>query len=413
MKKKIVRTFLKVLKILLLPVMGGIYAQNLTLEKALILTMKSNPGLKAQELEIESKQASVKQASLLPNPEVEVELENFGMAEGALVFSQLIELGGKRSRRVGVAKTEKEIAKLQFEVNRLEILSETAEKYIKLWEAQEKKKYWLESVNIADSVLSIINHRVNEGASPAVEKIRAEVELANTKLKVRNAQRQLKSAKITLAAMWGEEQLSFDEVESEFSTEIKDLDTNLVFEKMETCPIMLLQDALLKKQDAEVKLAKAEKFTDMEIAAGMKREGETGDNMAVLGLSIGLPIFNRNQGGIRVAELGRDISTFEKKSIRNELHAVLQELASNYSTHKSEAETIKSNTLPSTEKAFEEVQKLYQHGKTSFLDLLDIQRSLLEIRAAYFESLAQLKISRIQMEAKLGTAFEEIIKGGK
>lgn len=413
MKKKKHRTFLKILQILLVLVVGSIYAENLSLDRALFLTLESNPDLKAKELEIQSKQAIVKQVSLLPNPEVEVELQDFGRSEGSLLFSQLVELGGKRARRIGIAKSEKEIAQLQFETHRLEILAETAEKFIQLWEAQENKKYWLESVNIADSVLSIIEHRVSEGASPAVEKIRAEVELANTRIKARNVDKSFTAAKFRLAAMWGEKQPSFDNVESDSLDEIRDLDTSLIFEIMNKSPLMLLQNALIKKQSAELKLAKAEKFTDLEVAAGVKREGETGNNMAVLGLSIGLPLFNRNQGGIQEAKIGHKMSEYDKKNIENSLRAELQELVTAYMIHKNEVETIKDITLPGTEKAFEEVQKLYQHGKTSFLDLLDIQRSLLELKASYVESLTQLKISRIRLEATLGTAFEEIIKGGK
>ncbi|MBF0431409.1 MAG: TolC family protein [Fibrobacteria bacterium] len=393
--------------------LSGVYAQNLTLQKALSLTLASNPDLKAFELQIQAKQALVKQSSLLPNPELEVELENFGMAEGAVVFSQLVELGGKRSRRIGVAEIDLESAKLEFEIQRLEILTETAEKYIQLWEAQEKQKYWQESVAIADSMLVIIKQRIQLGATPEIERIRAEVELAGITLKSKSSKKEYETAKVGLNTMWGGDAYIYDKLEELNTDKVDDLDTNKIYQKIPDCPQMLLQRSFIKKGKAELQLAKAEGYTDLEVSAGYKREGETNEHMAILGVSIGLPLFNRNQGSIQEARTGTKISVYKQTALNHKLHAILRELASIYQSQREETETIRKDILPRMEKAFGETQHLYQLGKTSFLDLLDMQRSLLEIKVGHVESLAQLQISRFQIEAILGTAWDSLIKGGK
>jgi cobalt-zinc-cadmium efflux system outer membrane protein len=179
-------------------------ARGLTLQQALKYTLESNPELKARELSIKSRKASIRQASLLPNPELEIELEDFGRAEGSVMFSQLIELGGKRAGRIEMAKSEEGIALLEFEILRMDLLTETAVRFVSLWEAQEKLKYWHESVSIADSMVSIIEHRVTEGASPEVDKIRSQVELANIKLKAEAAGNTVLTAKSALSALWGD-----------------------------------------------------------------------------------------------------------------------------------------------------------------------------------------------------------------
>jgi len=392
-------------------ILNGSLGNILMLEQALRYTMGTSPALKASELEIKSKQATVKQASLLPNPEIEIELEDFGRAEAAAVLSQELELGGKRSNRAALAKTDQDIAEYQLREHQLELMTETAVRYIKLWEIQEKNRYLKKSALLADSILTLIGRRVRAGASPEVEKIRAEVELSNTRLSVNRSEKSLAAAKLNLISLWGKNTPAFDEVNPALIVKIEPLDTSLIFQNLQNSPVMQLQQVQINKQDRQMKLAQAERFTDMEVSAGVKYEGESKETMAILGFSIGLPLFNRNQGGIKEAKLGQKISVQEKNSVENRLNSELRAMIYEYSTHKYEAEIIKNNTLPSMEKAFVGVRKLYLHGKTGYMDLLDIQRSLLELEIEHIECLARLKTTKIRIESLSGTAFEDIIKG--
>ncbi len=90
-----------------------------TLRKALALALMHNPELKAFSWDVRVSQARQLQASLWPNPELEVEVEEVGgpgartgfdAAETTIALSQLIELGGKSGKRVKVASLEKELA---------------------------------------------------------------------------------------------------------------------------------------------------------------------------------------------------------------------------------------------------------------------------------------------------------------
>jgi cobalt-zinc-cadmium efflux system outer membrane protein len=84
----------------------------ISLRQALSLALMHNPELAAFSLEVRAGDAKALQASLFPNPELEAEVENFGGteewsrfdgAETKVVLRQLIEIGGKRSKRTKVA----------------------------------------------------------------------------------------------------------------------------------------------------------------------------------------------------------------------------------------------------------------------------------------------------------------------
>jgi cobalt-zinc-cadmium efflux system outer membrane protein len=185
-----------------------------------------------------------------------------------------------------------------------------------------------------------------------------------------------------------------------------DADTSLLFQQFEKSPRLLLQRELLKQHNASLKLARADRMSDMEVAAGVKREGETEETMAVLGLSIGLPVFNRNQGGIREAELNRQALQLESDAAASRLRAELYGLVRQYQTNRNEMEMIQNRSLPDMSKAFEQTQMMYSRGKAGFLDLLDMQKTLLESRASWIEAAAQMKIAMFRIQSLLGTGYD-------
>ena len=78
---------------------------TLTLDVAIDIALRSNPELSASGWELEATQAAVMQAGSLPNPSVEMMVEDTRSAtrETTVQFSQPIELGGKRAARVSCA----------------------------------------------------------------------------------------------------------------------------------------------------------------------------------------------------------------------------------------------------------------------------------------------------------------------
>ena len=103
----------------------------LTLRDALTRTLYLSPELATLPYDERAAEARVLQAGLRPNPEVSVEVEDFGgqkefrgfgESETTLKFGQLLELGGKRAARIREAQAEKALVKFDCEVKRREVL---------------------------------------------------------------------------------------------------------------------------------------------------------------------------------------------------------------------------------------------------------------------------------------------------
>src|SRR4030066_235049 len=85
---------------------------TIPLRDAVALSLVNNPKLKAFSLDIRAAEARKLQAGLLPNPEIDVEVEEFGgtgdrtgfdSSQTSIQIAQLIELSDKRSKRPPLA----------------------------------------------------------------------------------------------------------------------------------------------------------------------------------------------------------------------------------------------------------------------------------------------------------------------
>jgi outer membrane protein TolC len=136
------------------PSSGAISAEEprgaLSLRDVLSLTLLRNPELSAFTFELRATEARMLQAGLLPNPALSAELENVGgtgpatrgarATETTLQLSQLIELGGKRAKRMRLAGLERELTQWDYEVKCLEVLTEAKKAFVDVLVTAKRKR---------------------------------------------------------------------------------------------------------------------------------------------------------------------------------------------------------------------------------------------------------------------------------
>ena len=155
---------------------------DLTLRRALSLALLHSPALAADSWEVRAREEETIQAGRRPNPERQLEVENFGGsgllggldgAETTLALSQVLELGGKRGNRVEAARFGRELAAWDYEVRRIDVLTGTVGGFIEVLAAQERIALADTLVGVAEEVLVSVSRRVRAGGVSAVEERRA------------------------------------------------------------------------------------------------------------------------------------------------------------------------------------------------------------------------------------------------
>ncbi len=192
---------------------------ELTLRIALSAAILQNPRLQAAAWQPRLAEAHRLQAGLSPNPEVGIELENFAGSgdfsgtdalETTLVLSQLIELGGKRDLRVQVAEGAWSVSALDHEAERLDVLTETAARYVRVLELQQRVEFAERARSLAEESRSVIERRVEAGDVSPIDEIKARLESESARIAAERLKRELNAARRELSAMWDETEPTFE-----------------------------------------------------------------------------------------------------------------------------------------------------------------------------------------------------------
>lgn len=389
----------------------------LTLRQALALTAMNNPELKAFSLETRAAQARQLQASLWPNPEVDIEVENVGgtgqfsgfdAAQTTIQLSQLIELGDKSQKREKVASFETQLADLDYQNKRLEIFSEAAKAFILVLKAQEKLQLSDELLDLSEKSFEIVENRVAAGKDSPVEKTRSSVALANIKISHSRTERNLIYARKQLASFWGQDTPLFQRATGDFNSVEQLPPLEDILDQLKLNPQYSRWEADIEKSQAALDLEKAKAKGDITIGAGLKRFNDIGDNTLVFGVSIPLQISDRNQGAKQAALFNLAKSNQELKAgwlkLQNEFNTTYQEFINSFS----QATSLKNEVLPGATEMFNAATRAYVEGKVDYLNVLDAQRTLFDVRNEYIESLADYHIARTDIERLIGDQIETI-----
>ena len=391
---------------------------SITLREALALSLRNNPQLTAFSWEVRAREAAVLQAGLLPNPEVTFESENIGGsgqlsgtdgAENTVVLSQLIELGGKRSKRRRLAQLEEAIAGWDYETVRMDTFTDVALAYLQVLASQDRHMLAQQLVTAGDDSLRIVAKQVSAGGASMVEKSRAEVALASSRIELSRRQTELESARSRLAAMWGSTVASFAEASGDLESNISPPPpASLLFSQVETNPDMARWAAELSAHRARVALEKSKSVPDVTLSGGPRWLNETDDNAFVVALSVPLPLFDRNQGNSAAAHHRLAKATEEQRAADLDIKTTLADAyRSLVSTHETVI-TLQGQVLPKATEAYDGATSAYRRGVYRYLDVLDTQRTLFALRTEYLGSLFDYHAAVARVERLIGRSLDDL-----
>jgi len=372
----------------------------LTLEQAIAKALATNPTLRAAAIDVAIADGVRRQAGLLPNPEVSFLREGTqrGTRTQTVQLSQLIELGGKRSARMRLADREQSLATGNLSVARTDLRVDVTMAFFDALGAQERVRLAGTSLEVAGKAAVAAQKRVAAGRVSPVEQDRAAVAQASAQLDLAQAQTGLSIALHALVAYWGQtgpaaQTLVVPELDLSPSPPLAELE-----QRLDTSPQLRRARLQVEREEAQVGLDRSQRMPDLTLIVGKKKDDEIGRSQTVLGVSVPLPLFNRNQGSLQ-ASLGRaDKARAELDAERLRLH---QGLASAYQRAQLSREQVRSmreDILPAAQRVFESTVTGFEAGKFAFLDVLDAQRTLLQIRTQYIQRL----YDRYRAVAELG-----------
>jgi cobalt-zinc-cadmium efflux system outer membrane protein len=388
---------------------------DLSLRDVLGLALLGNPELAGYSWGVRAGDARALQAKQVPNPEIEMEVENFGGvgetggfggAETTLRLGQVLEIGGKRGKRTRVALLERDLEGWEYEAKRLDVFAEAAVAFIGVLANQDRLAVAQESYDLSRKVLEVVAERVKAGKVSPLEQTRAGVEAASTEIEVQRLRNDLEASRRRLAATWGSDKPAFREVRGDLARVEEIPSLSPLLGRAVEGPEIARWATEIEMLEAALEMEKSVSIPDLELGAGVRREMETSLDTYILSLGFALPILDRNQGSIREAECNLARAWEDRRATEVRVSAELGEAYQSLAASYMEATSLATTVLPAAERAFEATGEGYRQGKFGYLDVLDSQRTLFGVRAQYIDALEAYHQAVAEMERIVGSRLD-------
>ncbi len=376
-------------------------ALPLTLQQALQAAYDRNPDLRAASRAIGIADGVRVQAGVIPNPELGLSTEGTDRRSRVetVEIAQTIELGGKRSARIAAAEQERQLALESVRGRRAELRADVMSAYLDALIVQERVVLAQSAIDIASRATNAAARRVAAGKISPVEQTRSSVAEATVRLELTQATAELSLARRRLAALMGstgtiEQPLVTPELEFAAIPKMTELE-----QRLEAAPRLRQARVQVARQDAQVTVERSLRVPDIRVSVGSQRDRERGGaTQTLLGLSIPIPLFNRNQGNLSSALQRADQARDELDAERVRVHQSLADARQRAEVAQIQLDSLTRDMVPAAQQAYDAAVTGFELGKFGFLDVLDTQRALILARTQYLQALSARYLAATDLE---------------
>lgn len=376
----------------------------LTLEQARQLARDNNPLLSAARHELAASGGALQQAGALPNPQFSMEVEDTRKATRTTTYtlSQTLELGGKRGARVAAARLGEDAARGQLAARESALRAEVALAWAEALQGRQRAALALQSADLAERMSQATARRVQAGKLSPVEQTRSRVAAAGARLEAGQAESEARIAHHRLATLLGLRAACVGQPAGEAGMPPPLPSIADVVSGAGAAPAVKLAGIEVERRRALAELESSKRMSDLTVSLGSKRDEEAGRNMAVIGVSFPLPLFDRNQGNLLEALKKTEQARDELAAAELQAQGAAAESYEALRNARDEAEALRLEVLPAAQQAYDAAARGFELGKFGFTDVLDAQRTLFQAQSQHLRALSAAHRAAAALEALLG-----------
>jgi len=402
---------------------AGYVSPDGTAIEELLAGMKSrNLELQAAQQRLAQAEGRLRQSGLWLNPVVEVDNKGaFNSADGPseteFAVVQPVEIGGKRAARVSVAKAARELARLEI----AELERRTAvDLRLRAGEAlatAARLRALDEAVDLQQKMQKAVVLRVSAGDASRFDLALSDAETARLNADREPLLSQLEGLIAEIKTLAGIEQtaslvLREQDLVAPSIKEAAVQEAALVDKALASRPDLLAARWRVTMAQSGLRLAEAGAYPDLGFLVGFKAERGSAaeapglkpgsDWLFRFGVSVGLPLFNRNQGTrqqtaalLAEARLAADQA---EQAVRRDVHLAVRRLELAHNSLR----LIYTRLVPQTESATRIARTGYDLGELSLQQLIMEQRRLVEARGTLAQAGLQAYRARVELARAVG-----------
>lgn len=390
--------------------------------------LSANGELAAARLEVARARARLRQAGLRPNPTVDFEqttgqlTSTSGESETSIGVSLPLEIGGQRRRRIELAQAELEATEAEIG-NRERLLAvEVRALYAEALAALRELETTEGLTDLDLQTVRVVQIRVNEGEVAPLELnlLQAEVE----RLRSRRAlvEGRLRSALIRLKGLVGiapEEPLRLREELSMLTLPAPPTTLDAAIEiALRTRPDLRFARLNEEVAQAGFRLARAGAAPDVTAFTRYTRSRSTFDDTPVgvlrdkdrtltFGVSIGIPVFNRNQGTQAEAQAVIEQARTRRRFIESIVRAEVTSAYARYEAARAATTTFAVGVIGRSNDNIRVIRAAYDLGEFRITDLISEQRRLVDAQREFIEALSEQYRALADLQAATGSSPQQ------
>jgi outer membrane protein, heavy metal efflux system len=387
---------------------------RLSLADALSLFLKQNLDLLMARYGIDYSKGQQITAKLFPNPLLLVGTQSSWTQGNTLTKSgeiqtqvqQLFEVAGKRGYRIESAGFGAQSSEAGFEDVIRQLSFTLKDAYYRVQLAQRRLALAEENRDRFARIMEINTIRFKKGYIAEIDLIRIRLQVVDFQAQVIESIQEAESARADMRQLLRLSPASRLELTTDLDFRRVDPDIDkLRSVALEARPDLRGKRAAYSQREADLKLARAYRYPDVTVGAGYSVQGPQGpDNqqMGILNFGVPLPLFNRNQGGVVQAEVAAQSAQADLDKTVNQVENQVDVAYQNLLQSRRLVEAYLAGVLDDARSTFTIVERAYERGGATILDLLDAARTSRTIQQNYIEALFAYQHNLFQLENAVG-----------
>jgi cobalt-zinc-cadmium efflux system outer membrane protein len=395
----------------------------LTLDRAVEILVRQSIDLRAKYLEIPQMRADVLTASLRANPILYADSQLVpygsdsirkpdGPTQYDLNVSHPLDLSHKRRARIAYASRALQVTEAQYQNEVRLAIANLHAAFVDVLSARVATAYMKESVKGFDEVVRVAEGHYEKRLGTRSDVDQAKSDRASAVLGVIDAEEMLQKRKRVLGEMLylspeDSERLEVRGVLRYESPQPPPLEALIAIAR-EGRPDLDAYRKGIEAATANVRLQRANRFSDAYLLfqpytfQNNAPFGRQSGTSWALGITMPLPLYNRNQGNIERARINVVQSQAQLELLDRRLVAEIQQAVGEYNVSAKIVRGMRENVVPGLKRAYQDRFELYKEGEDAKIVYLNARRKYNDAVKNYLDSAARHRRSALDLNTIVG-----------
>ena len=345
------------------------------------------------------------------NPVLEFRTENWGPGRSQLpldvfaTFTQTIEMGGKRTARLGIAAAERDVAGASLGLVDRQIALRTVQLYVQALRARGVLDALRLNREGLTTLIDSVKRRVDEGYSAESDLLRFQTEGARLDIDMARAAVDLERSLGTLGVVIGSNtSLAAAQLVEPTPVAPPPAGNAAVNAAISRHPEVLFADARVARAGQQAALERARRTPDTLVTVGYKRTG--GFDTGVAAVMMTVPFFDRNGPAVARANGEESVAMAERGLSARRLTSEATALIDAARALTARADRVPQDLLQPAENVRNAALATFREGTIDVLKLIDAERVYADVRRAALE--LRLEALAATLEARFALGEETI-----